>query len=109
MRSHLMNAFRLNRSAWRRVIALVSTLAVAGAVWTVRGVAQQASGTITYTLAQATAGKAAYDQNCSACHGPDLSGGNAPALKGFGFIQDWGPRTVADLFQFLKAQMPPGG
>jgi mono/diheme cytochrome c family protein len=35
-----------------------------------------------YTADQATAGAAVYAQNCAACHGTQMEGVSAPALKG---------------------------
>jgi mono/diheme cytochrome c family protein len=53
----------------------------------------------TYTVAQATAGKAAYDQSCASCHGGNLDDGAlAPALKGVAFMQKFGGKRVEELF-----------
>src|SRR5580658_4177237 len=69
--------------------------------------AQQASGP--YTAAQATAGRATYQANCSSCHGADLSGLNsAAALAGGLFMSSWGDRTPSELVTFLEGAMPPG-
>jgi alcohol dehydrogenase (cytochrome c) len=40
-----------------------------------------------YTAAQASQGASLYVQNCAACHGANLEGGAAPALKGESFAQ----------------------
>src|SRR5580704_18878562 len=69
--------------------------------------AQQNAGP--YTAAQATAGRATYQANCSSCHGADLSGLNsASALAGGLFMSSWGDRTPSDLIAFLEGAMPPG-
>src|SRR3984885_7101005 len=69
--------------------------------------AQQNAGP--YTAAQATAGRATYQGNCSSCHGADLSGLNsASALAGGLFMSSWGDRTPSDLVTFLEGAMPPG-
>jgi alcohol dehydrogenase (cytochrome c) len=69
--------------------------------------AQQNAGP--YTAAQATAGRATYQSNCSGCHGADLSGLNsASALAGGLFMSTWGDRSSADLVAFLEGAMPPG-
>jgi alcohol dehydrogenase (cytochrome c) len=71
------------------------------------GYAQQAAGP--YTAAQATAGRATYQVNCSSCHGADLSGLNsASALAGGLFMSSWGDRSPSDLVTFLEGAMPPG-
>lgn len=62
-----------------------------------------------YTAAQATAGRAAYQTNCAACHAPDLSGREGPQLAGANFMTQWGEKTAGDLAGFMRATMPPGG
>src|SRR5262245_46936799 len=43
----------------------------------------QSVATPSFTDAQATQGKAAFDRNCVSCHGPNLDDGEfAPPLKG---------------------------
>jgi mono/diheme cytochrome c family protein len=58
-----------------------------------------------YTSAQATAGAAAYQTNCSRCHGVNLEGVSGPALKGAAMA---GSQTVADIYGFVSQQMPAG-
>src|SRR5215216_2755015 len=66
--------------------------------------AQQAPGAASFTAAQATSGRAAYDQNCASCHGPDLRG--VPALAGPDFIGGWSTRPVRDLIATIRSSMP---
>src|SRR5580698_8621300 len=67
---------------------------------------QQGAGI--YTAAQAAAGRAIYQANCSGCHTDDLSGQNsASALAGGLFMSSWGDRTPSDLVAFLEGAMPP--
>jgi alcohol dehydrogenase (cytochrome c) len=67
--------------------------------------AQQAPGAASYTAAQATSGRAAYDQNCAGCHGPAGRNGTAPALAGPDF-GGWSTRPVRDLISTIRASMP---
>src|SRR4030095_6418683 len=77
------------------------TLFVSGALLT----GQQPAGG-PYTAEQATAGKAAYEANCAACHGSDLMG--APPLAGEGFIGGWRTRTTRDPYTINRPPMPEG-
>ena len=62
-----------------------------------------------YTAAQASAGQASYQANCSSCHQPTLVGQNeAPALAGANFMTTWRGRTTKDLVEYMAATMPPG-
>ncbi len=63
----------------------------------------------TYTLAQAAAGKAAYDASCASCHGGNLDDGPlAPPLKGVGFIRQHGGKSLEELFTTVSTTMPTG-
>ena len=68
----------------------------------------QARSPAVFTAAQADAGRAAYDANCSACHLRDLKGSNEAAqLAGPNFLNQWGDKTIAALHAYLMASMPP--
>ncbi|MDB5531041.1 MAG: hypothetical protein JWR51_4144 [Devosia sp.] len=58
-----------------------------------------------FTAEQATAGKTAFDSNCSQCHGRNLEGNEAPALVGPDVMQNWD--TVGGLYDFISVAMPP--
>jgi hypothetical protein len=60
-----------------------------------------------YTAAQAERGKAAFELNCARCHGADLSGSTAPALRGEAFITNWEGDTLKGLFTKVGQTMPP--
>src|SRR6202140_1291631 len=62
-----------------------------------------------YTADQATAGRAAYQTNCAMCHAANLSGREGPELAGANFLGPGGDRTPADLINFMRSTMPPGG
>ncbi|GAA0334375.1 PQQ-binding-like beta-propeller repeat protein [Sphingomonas oligophenolica] len=62
-----------------------------------------------FTAQQSEQGKASYAANCQACHGPDASGGRfGPGLKGDAFAAHWSDKPAADLFAFIRSNMPPG-
>jgi S-disulfanyl-L-cysteine oxidoreductase SoxD len=62
-----------------------------------------------YTAAQAERGLKRYEENCGACHGVDLLGGpGVPGLAGAEFLFNYNNLTAADLFEFVKKNMPPG-
>jgi mono/diheme cytochrome c family protein len=60
-----------------------------------------------YTAAQAERGKLSFGAHCSACHGEDLSGKSAVALKGEKFMDHWREDTLEGLFNFVSKSMPP--
>jgi mono/diheme cytochrome c family protein len=61
-----------------------------------------------YTKEQAKRGQQLYVQNCSSCHGPDLSGNDEAApLAGPVFLSSWDGLTVGDLANRVRVSMPP--
>src|SRR5689334_23247164 len=65
--------------------------------------------TAVYTQAQADRGKAAYTEQCAACHGAALTGGDeTPALTGDKFLAKWRGQPVDEMFEKVRATMPPG-
>src|SRR5262245_11796893 len=87
-------------------IALVAALCAAEYP---RGLRAQSLSLPTYTSAQATQGKQAYEKACSACHGASLDDGEfAPPLKGVDFRLRWGGKPVEALFDQVTRTMPPG-
>ena len=62
-----------------------------------------------FTEAQAEAGRSVYAGACAECHGAVFEGGShGPALSGVGFTSRWGERTAAELFEYVRREMPPG-
>jgi cytochrome c5 len=60
-----------------------------------------------YTAAQADRGKETFNTACIRCHGGDLAGTTAPALKGDRFLTTFGNETVDRLFLKIRDTMPP--
>jgi S-disulfanyl-L-cysteine oxidoreductase SoxD len=88
----------------RSVVALIALLAC--------GVALRAQDAPriwqgVYTTAQAERGKAVFNTTCLRCHGEDLSGNTAPALKGDRFQSSWGGDMIESLFSKVRDTMPP--
>ena len=70
---------------------------------------EQNAWTGVYTAAQAERGMKRYEENCAACHGADLMGGpGVPGVAGAEFLFNYNNLTAADLFDFVKKNMPPG-
>ena len=68
--------------------------------------AQQAS----YTNQQANTGISVYQAACADCHLENLQGsGTAPQLAGTNFRNSWGGRPAAQMLQYMRSSMPPGG
>jgi S-disulfanyl-L-cysteine oxidoreductase SoxD len=60
-----------------------------------------------YTADQAKRGADLYADQCSACHGLALNGGEmAPPLSGGEFMSNWNGLTVGDLFDRIRTTMP---
>lgn len=63
-----------------------------------------------YSAAQAERGAKLYGDLCSSCHGAEMKAGpGAPSLAGPDFQFSWDKKKVGDLFDYVKANMPPGG
>lgn len=87
----------------------ILTLAVAGvSLTTLR--AQSDTRSVwdgVFTEDQAKRGQAAYNENCSSCHGDSLTGGEmAPALAGGDFQSNWNGLTMGDLYDRIRTTMP---
>jgi mono/diheme cytochrome c family protein len=62
-----------------------------------------------FTLEQAVAGRRAFLENCTSCHGATMNGGGgggAPALTGINFQEDWLNKSAGQLFRFASGNMP---
>jgi S-disulfanyl-L-cysteine oxidoreductase SoxD len=60
-----------------------------------------------YTEEQAKRGQAAYTQQCSMCHGSELSGADeVPPLSGNEFFSNWNTLSLGELFERIRTTMP---
>jgi mono/diheme cytochrome c family protein len=59
-----------------------------------------------YTDAQATRGRALYQERCAQCHGDTLGGGIAPPLSGSAFLLAWGAQPLWELVSKIRNTMP---
>src|SRR4051794_39273 len=98
------------------LVSLACVIA-AGAITTQRSMAQQDGGRSiwsgVYTAAQAKRGETLYSGACSQCHGARLNGAAAAdqppslAIARVGFLRKWAGKPVAELFTYVRTQMPP--
>jgi mono/diheme cytochrome c family protein len=95
------------------IVALACAVAV-GAVGVQGAMAQQRSvWSGVYTTTQAKRGETLYSGACSHCHGARLNGAAAadqppsPAIARVGFLRKWAGKPVAELFTYVRTQMPP--
>ena len=73
-------------------------------------VAQGASadGTAFFSSSQVSQGRWEYSQKCAVCHGAQLQGGGAPALKGREFNAQWNGKSLGTLYSYVHSNMPLG-
>jgi quinoprotein glucose dehydrogenase len=103
----------LSRGARVRCLALAVSSAGFGAS------PQTAAGDVAsirdgvFTAEQARRGQAAYTGPCDRCHGYKLDGASddpdmlpAPPVAGPKFLRKWNGRSLAALFEYLRATMP---
>lgn len=87
-------------------LAVAGILAI-GVTYSVATVAQEkTTWDGVYTDAQAARGEKLWGEKCAKCHGPDLSGGDAPSLIGSEFSGNWDDLTLGDLADRLRISMP---
>src|SRR5687768_11985919 len=96
----------------RRVIAaaIVTAAIIFLVITSISIEAQQTPRTVqdgVYSDAQATRGQALYAQRCAGCHGPALTGGQAPPLAGDAFTTKWRLEPLSALFIKIRYTMPP--
>jgi mono/diheme cytochrome c family protein len=59
-----------------------------------------------YTAEQASRGDALWADRCAKCHGPDMTGADAPSLVGSEFSGDWNGLSLGDLADRVRVSMP---
>ena len=63
-----------------------------------------------YSAAQVTRGRKAYDSLCARCHGEALGGGeDSPALVNEDFLNDWYGKSIGELVEYTREEMPSDG
>ena len=67
-----------------------------------------ADGTPFFSSAQVAQGRWQYAQKCGVCHGAELQGTGAPALKGRIFNVQWNGKKLSDLYSYVHTNMPLG-
>ena len=93
-----------------RPLAGVASLAAVGLALGIAAPAgaQPAAGGA-FLDAQAASGRTAYGRSCASCHGTTLRGAvHGPDLTGPSFLSNWGSQTAAALYEYVRAEMPPG-
>jgi Cytochrome C oxidase, cbb3-type, subunit III len=63
--------------------------------------------TRSFTTEQATAGRAAYEQQCASCHGANLRQLPEALLAGREFTAKWDSRPASELIAYMRSAMPP--
>src|SRR5215813_229610 len=86
----------------------VIAVALIAAVGLCRSTLARADGTGWYAPPQVAQGRWEYSQKCGACHGQQLEGAGAPAVKGKGFIERWNGKKLSELYEFVHGDMPLG-
>ncbi|MGH7058413.1 MAG: c-type cytochrome [Acetobacteraceae bacterium] len=89
-----------------RTLALLLAASVLAAV--APTYAATSAGRGVYTIAQAKAGKATFEQTCAICHGSHLQGKVGPALAGKQFlsVSEFQGLTAWFLYNFMSHHMP---
>ena len=96
---------------WRALVG-GAAIALAVAVGTIGHAQDAGPGTVwdgVYSEPQAERGLKRYAASCEMCHGGEMTGGGGvPGLVGAEFLFGYSNKTAADLFTYLKENMPPG-
>jgi mono/diheme cytochrome c family protein len=102
------------RNAWANDFCRLGTEEVAGVLEGLSNIGEVASvwGGV-FTEAQANRGQEVYSGACAMCHGRRLNGApddpdmrSTPPLARAKFLRDWDRRSLATLFEYMRATMP---
>jgi|KBSMisStaDraftv2_1062788.scaffolds.fasta_scaffold09232_3 PQQ-dependent dehydrogenase (methanol/ethanol family) len=85
------------------IFVALFALAACAATSTARG-----DGTGWFDPTQVPQGRWEYSQQCAVCHGAQLQGTGAPALKGREFAAQWNGRKLDELYTYVHKNMPLG-
>src|SRR5262249_33199450 len=89
---------------WR----LASYRLLMAAAWTGLASTAFADGTPFFSTTQMAQGRYEYGQKCGVCHGAQLDGGGAPALKGTAFAAQWNGKQLKEFYGYVYHNMPLG-
>jgi len=87
-------------------LAIAATFIIALSYAALTAQAEKSSWDGVYTEDQAARGLKLFADQCAKCHGPDMTGGDAPPLAGSEFASDWDDLAVGDLAERLRVSMP---
>jgi mono/diheme cytochrome c family protein len=100
---------RLSEESMKTNRAAACAALVASALFAAPAFAQDAASGY-FTAEQASHGKAVWASQCSACHGVNMEGTEAPGLVGVDVMGSWG--TAQGIYDYYSEAMPatnPGG
>lgn len=99
--------YRAGAAMFQRSLILLAVLTLSAVALRGQDAATSRIWQGVYTSAQAERGKASFNNSCLRCHGADLAGNTAPALKGDRFQSSWGSEPIDTLFAKIRDTMPP--
>src|SRR4051812_29243591 len=67
-----------------------------------------ADGTGWFSATQVESGRLEFAAKCQTCHGAQLQGTGAPALKGRSFSLQWNGKTLSAFYSYVHKEMPLG-
>jgi PQQ-dependent dehydrogenase (methanol/ethanol family) len=91
------------QSASRRCVGACSII-----LWLIAAPCAVADGSAFFSTSQLSQGRWEFAQKCAVCHGAQLQGGGAPALKGREFVAQWNGKSLKDFYTYVHSNMPLG-
>ena len=98
-----------------RLLARIGMVLAAGVTISMMAAAESVAPTKSildgvYSAAQIDRGRKAYDSLCARCHGEALGGGeDSPALVDEDFLKNWYGKSLGDLIEYTREEMPSDG